>query len=978
MNRLVYLYLFFLCLPTSFYAQEICNNNIDDDNDGQVDLADCDCFSKRGNSWHFGAGAGVDFNTNPPTIFQSAMRSPEGGSSICDEDGNLLFYSNGGGRQPMPGENPGIIWERDGAIMYDMMGTQGGGYSATNSCVIVKKPNSTTNYYMFTMEEFEFDVDGNIPGQPQGRGLSYFEIDMSANGGDGAVVLADQRLYVPTYEFMAAIEHDNGEDYWIIIVRDGAFQNREFVVFAATEDGVEQAGSYLFPSALDEFFFYVKASPTRRQISEWSTQSVVFTDFDPATGVLSSRTRIPQGRFIGGEYSPSGRYFYYLQEEQVGAPERTFIRLDLSTLASGGVFEEVGSYTLNEPVIAAPFQLGPNNAIYFRDVAGFLGAITCPDGPNPTVDPEFIAIDEVPNTIFSGFASSIPNYPNHYFFRPSDPLTISGATNYSICATDSVTLSVQTNKCADLLWSTGATTSSITVTEVGTYTLTATDGCESAEFEIVVSPEGLDPIVVEAPSGVCRGALATLLPVDVPAGVQTEWQTTDGQLISDATSLSIEVTQDTVLVASFTVACGTTQTTVTIEALEEPTPNLSLTDAGCTTPTGTAALLSPDPNWTINWLDGSANLLGTAATLDNLMPGEYAVVVSNTFGTGECAATLPFTIQEVPLLTIGDVQVVNNSCPDEQNGILEVLSILGEGPFTTAWLSANTGQVLGTAALVENLADGTYLLRVTDDLDCTVEEAYEISTLPQPDISASAISAFCDNPNGAILIGNPSDALLQLALNGQVVEPSGLLDLLPAVYELVIQSEEDCLLLDTLLLVENTIDTGLSGQLMLSSFANRPLPIDLGLTDFSDLTIEWSPSGSLSCANCPDPVAQLRESTMLQATLTDTITGCTGIYEIDITIRPEEKIYIPNAFSPNDDGVNDFFEVFTSDQEVLVLTMQVYDRWGALVFEQSGANRWWDGTFNGSDLPSGVYVYVVQVQLSTGRELLSGDVALVR
>ncbi|MEN0006769.1 MAG: gliding motility-associated C-terminal domain-containing protein [Bacteroidota bacterium] len=977
MKKYLHLTLLCCCLCGGLLAQEICNNNVDDDNDGQVDFLDCDCTNNRGNSWHFGSGIGIDFNTNPPTPFLSSMETFEGASSICDEDGNLLFYSNGGGRLPGSGQNPGFIWDRNGDVMYDMMGTEGGGFSATNSCVAVKKPNSTTNYYLFTMEENEFDVDGAIPGQEEGRGLSYFEIDMSANGGLGAVVLADQRLLVPTYEIMAAIEHDNGEDYWIIVIRDGAVENREFIVFEVTAAGVNQAGSYSFPFVEGETFAFLKTSPNRRQLCEWSPAAVVFTDFNPATGVLSNRVRVPQQQIIGAEFSPSGQYCYFAQREDFNGFERTIVRLDLSTLSPTSTFEEVLTYTLSEPAFFVLTQVGPNGNIYFRDAIGFLGAILCPDSPTPSVDTEYIQVIENTNSQFFGLPISMPTYPNHYFFQPFDPLEITGATDYELCG-DAITIGVQTNKCVDLLWSTGAVGDSITVSEAGIYTVTAINECETEMLEISVTAGNASVFEVDVPNEACVGETVSFVPIDLPADVQVEWRTLGGQLVSTDPTVSVQLTQDTQLVVSFILDCGTTQTVVAIDATEPPLPELSIIDADCINPNGSVELIEPQSSWVVQWVDPLGNTIGNDTAIDGLGPGAYIAVISSIPNNANCTVGVPFIIQEVSTLLIEEVSVIGNSCPDDQAGMLEILDIDGQEPFVIEWLDATATQVLSTEILLENLSNGTYLLRVTDDNGCTAEQSYIIESPPVPSISIASTPAFCDTPNGAILLNNVDSLPLQIELNGQAVDEAELLALLPTTYQLAVRSEENCLVLDSTIFIENVIDTSLSGQLSLSGFANRPLFIDLGLTDLNNIIIEWSPSSSLSCTDCPNPTVELSESTVLQATLTDTSTGCTGVYEVDITIRAEEKVYIPNAFSPNDDGANDFFEVFTSDPEVRVLSIEVYNRWGSLVFEQSGADLRWNGTFNGSALPSGVYVYAVEVQFSTGIELLSGDVALMR
>lgn len=96
--------------------------------------------------------------------------------------------------------------------------------------------------------------------------------------------------------------------------------------------------------------------------------------------------------------------------------------------------------------------------------------------------------------------------------------------------------------------------------------------------------------------------------------------------------------------------------------------------------------------------------------------------------------------------------------------------------------------------------------------------------------------------------------------------------------------------------------------------------------------------------------------------------------------------YIPNTFTPNGDGHNDVFEIFTTDAIVAIKSLQIFDRWGEPVAEislQKGSepNSWlgWDGTFRNKEAASDVYVYRITLQFADGTtETVTGDVTLLR
>jgi len=93
--------------------------------------------------------------------------------------------------------------------------------------------------------------------------------------------------------------------------------------------------------------------------------------------------------------------------------------------------------------------------------------------------------------------------------------------------------------------------------------------------------------------------------------------------------------------------------------------------------------------------------------------------------------------------------------------------------------------------------------------------------------------------------------------------------------------------------------------------------------------------------------------------------------------------YVPNAFTPNGDGINDVFRVYGSG--FISFNLKVFDRWGEKVFETSDPNIGWDGTFRGELLPPDVFVYYVDVEFINNltpkqftREYLKGSVTLIR
>jgi gliding motility-associated-like protein len=107
------------------------------------------------------------------------------------------------------------------------------------------------------------------------------------------------------------------------------------------------------------------------------------------------------------------------------------------------------------------------------------------------------------------------------------------------------------------------------------------------------------------------------------------------------------------------------------------------------------------------------------------------------------------------------------------------------------------------------------------------------------------------------------------------------------------------------------------------------------------------------------------------------IAGCEDIHEEVVIVNP---FYIPNAFTPNGDGVNDIFYYSGYDLDVTSYSMNIFNRWGQLVFSGAGENDNWKGeTSSGDSAPQGTYVYRLIIKTKGGKEhVFNGQVNLIR
>ncbi|MFK7809260.1 MAG: PKD domain-containing protein, partial [Saprospiraceae bacterium] len=163
----------------------------------------------------------------------------------------------------------------------------------------------------------------------------------------------------------------------------------------------------------------------------------------------------------------------------------------------------------------------------------------------------------------------------------------------------------------------------------------------------------------------------------------------------------------------------------------------------------------------------------------------------------------------------------------------------------------------------------------------------------------------------------------------------------------------------------------------------QTIQLDVRLLEDGNYTYQWSPAIGLSCTDCNRPSVSPTEDIVYTLTLTDEDTGCSFSQSVSVerlTSCAVDLVGVPNAFSPNDDGVNDVLRLTVSPTIPEVRKFSVYNRWGGLVFSANNQFESWDGTYKGQKLQEGVYVYFVEYVCGLDGKVLidKGDITLVR
>jgi gliding motility-associated-like protein len=206
--------------------------------------------------------------------------------------------------------------------------------------------------------------------------------------------------------------------------------------------------------------------------------------------------------------------------------------------------------------------------------------------------------------------------------------------------------------------------------------------------------------------------------------------------------------------------------------------------------------------------------------------------------------------------------------------------------------------------------------------------------------------------------------------------PSGAVVSTPGFYKDTLRTAIDCDSIITFLTLSPAPPPTI--QLSKSNDVNCTLGISK-LTAAGGAKYAWAPVETLNNPFIPNPVASPAATTTYSVVVT-TAQGCVGQDSITVNVSADlakNGIQIPNAFTPNGDGLNDCFGVRFLGA-ISNLKLSVYDRWGSRVFYTTNPTQCWDGKFKGRDVKSDVFIYHVSATTRCGEITKKGTVTLIR
>jgi len=346
-------------------------------------------------------------------------------------------------------------------------------------------------------------------------------------------------------------------------------------------------------------------------------------------------------------------------------------------------------------------------------------------------------------------------------------------------------------------------------------------------------------------------------------------------------------------------------------------------------------------------------------------PGTYVYTVIASDGNGAgCADTTKLTVLAAPVL--GDTSVM--AC---QNSTINLNSLYNLTDINAEW-TLNEGQVNNPEAISE---PGVYQLIGTNLGGCS-DTALVTVTIDAVDFSVTAEQVACSQTANLTVTTSQGNEPFSYALGEGESQESNVFTVSDAgTYNVVVTDNLGCSAekpVTVTLLPPFTVDAGDPATIVIGDAVT--------LTPSSSTPVEsylWSPATGLSSATIANPVAS-PETTTTYTLNAVSEQGCEASDTVTITVIPV-CIEVRNAFTPNGDGINDYWLVYRSSACFKTVSAKVFNRYGHTVYESKDYHNTWDGTYKGKPVPDGTYYAVVTFTLVNGKVVtVKKDVTVLR
>lgn len=516
------------------------------------------------------------------------------------------------------------------------------------------------------------------------------------------------------------------------------------------------------------------------------------------------------------------------------------------------------------------------------------------------------------------------------------------------------------------LWNNNQTTANITNLTQGAYSITVTDANGCAITKSVSVSQPLAPLQFNASlyNVSCKGDSTGAIELFVSGALGNYiylWS-------NDSTTKRID-----------NLSAGTYNVTVSdlngcslnkSYQINEPDSVLSLTLSNNNTPcssnnnsTITAFVNGGQSPYNYLWSTGAQ-----ASSINTNLNGNYSLTVTDANGCIESQTTI-INNNSLPISIIPTTQNIN--CSIGQIGFITLNVNGGTAPYQYQWSNGSNSNA------INNISAGNYICTITDATGCTKEYTKTISDITSVNAQVLASNEICVGEFASLNCDSLPSSTYQWYYNNEPLigaTTSFFSTPVGGTYYVVITTPCGQYQSNNIEIIVHALNhVQVNNDLIICQGESAQLHASGGAS------YQWTPAINIDNENFSDPTVTPDFSTDYTVTITDQY-GCTATATVKVSVMCD-SIDAPNGFSPNNDGINDYFNIKgIEDFEGNVVF--IYNRWGSLVFKQKNYDNKWDGKCNvsgalmGQDLPEGTYYFLID--LNNEGKPLSGYVVLKR
>jgi gliding motility-associated-like protein len=844
----------------------------------RINVKVCTQVPQQSAKWYFGNNAGLDFKGGEPTpIDDGKLDTPEGTSSISDQRGKLLFYTDGV-----------LIYDRDGNLMparppLTQTDSLKGSGTSTQSALIVPQPSCKgceTVYYVFTTQNINDST----------KLLSYSVVDMRGNQGKGEIIELNTEIVQNTTERLTSVKNPKDSTYWVI---SHDYGTNRFRVSQLTPNGLVQAGTYdlgLPHDTTSRGEGQIKLAPSGTKLGVVvpgpPRNYLEIFDFSDSTGVISGGVRLDLGpappTAYGVEFSPDGEKVYVSMKGS-DSTASVIYQFDVSVMDSTAVAGSKLTIDSTTQSVYGALQYASDGRIYVAvQGSSTLAYIGNPSGTT-VEDVQFQGKD---GGLSLGGATSqlgLPNFVQSLIEPPTSP-----AITYADTCFGTPTQFSSSPICPPIEdkyewdFGDGSTSTQQTPTHlykaVGTYRvkLRQYNQCKDTTMfaTLTIAPQ---PIASLGPDIVaCRSSVE--LDLKNPVNPAEYIWLQNGRVIPTARSGKLTVTASGTYIGGVITEAGCfALDTIQVTLFPPPPLRLGPDTVLCV---GSSVVIDAGNGNSFQWSNGA-----TGQQLTVTQPGTYSVQVTTIQNGQECVNgdTIVVTARPKPNLT---ARLTLPSGCDTRDGALAVTATPASASYVYVWGLNGAPLPTATGNSLTNLGPGTYSLRLSGNPQaCTLDTNFALNARnPSVRVAPDTIdNADCASPTGSIRLrtelGTPISYTWRNAAGTVVATTRDLSNVPPGVYAVEVADALGCrFYLDNLRL--RFIQTPLTSLRDTSACVGENLVLDAGPLGTSYV---WSNGATTRTIT-------VNQAGTYRVTVTNATTGCQTIDSARVNFAPKPTL----------------------------------------------------------------------------------------